>query len=54
MKVLRVNIYTPIKQYVKEVELEGDESNETIEMIASDIFFDKCWYDYEIVEVQND
>lgn len=54
MKILRVKTYTPVKTYVREIKLEGDESNETVEMMASEEFWDKCWYDYEVVEVAND
>lgn len=51
MKILRVKVYTPTKDYVRHIELEGNEDIDTIEQMASEEFWDRCWYDYEVVEV---
>lgn len=54
MKILRVKVFTPTKDYVEEIKLENNEDSKTAEMIANEVFWDKCWYDYEVVEVAND
>lgn len=47
---LIVTVHTPNGTKIYTEELSGDEKDGEIEELASDIFFDHCYYEFEVTE----
>ena len=47
---LVVTVHIPNGTKIYTEELSGDEKDGEIEELASDIFFDHCYYEFEITE----
>ena len=45
---IKINNGNGIKTYDKKI--TGDETEEELEQLASDIFFEHCYYEFEIID----